>query len=50
MPPLAVKSARVKLTYMYLANDVIQNSKRKGTTVFVDAFKNVLEDAAALCQ
>ncbi|XP_041464248.1 protein piccolo-like [Lytechinus variegatus] len=42
--------SRMKLTLLYLANDVIQNSKRKGTTVFVDAFKNVLEDAANLCQ
>lgn len=45
-PPLAQVSR--KLTFLYLANDVIQNSKRKGpeftqdfAPVIVDAFKHV---------
>ena len=43
----AAKVSR-KLTFLYLANDVIQNSKRKGpefthdfAPVIVDAFKHV---------
>lgn len=39
-----------RLTLMYLANDVIQNSRRKGIAAFREAFSNVLEEAATLCR
>ncbi|XP_069586605.1 regulation of nuclear pre-mRNA domain-containing protein 1A isoform X3 [Ranitomeya imitator] len=46
-----------KLTFLYLANDVIQNSKRKGpeftkdfAPVIVDAFKHVSSEADEGCQ
>ncbi|KAJ8029691.1 Regulation of nuclear pre-mRNA domain-containing protein 2 [Holothuria leucospilota] len=39
-----------RLTLMYLANDVIQNSRRKGVSVFKDGFAGVLEEAASLCR
>lgn len=49
------KSSR-KLTFLYLANDVIQNSKRKGPeftrefeSVLVDAFSHVARCVAGLC-
>lgn len=45
-----------KLTFLYLANDVIQNSKRKGpeftqdfAPVIVDAFKHVYRSVSAAC-
>lgn len=45
-----------KLTFLYLANDVIQNSKRKGpeftqdfAPVIVDAFKHVYRSVSAWC-
>lgn len=45
-----------KLTFLYLANDVIQNSKRKGpeftqdfAPVIVDAFKHVYRSVGAGC-
>lgn len=45
-----------KLTFLYLANDVIQNSKRKGpeftqdfAPVIVDAFKHVYRSVSAGC-
>ncbi|XP_033634094.1 formin-like protein 20 [Asterias rubens] len=38
------------LTLFYLANDIIQNSKRKGATVFLDCFAEVLEEAATFCR
>ncbi|XP_060627792.1 regulation of nuclear pre-mRNA domain-containing protein 1B isoform X1 [Anolis sagrei] len=50
------KSSR-KLTFLYLANDVIQNSKRKGPeftrefeTVLVDAFSHVAREADEGCK
>lgn len=46
-----------KLTFLYLANDVIQNSKRKGpeftqdfAPVIVDAFKHVYRSDLTLLQ
>lgn len=39
-----------RLTLMYLANDVIQNSRRKGVAAFKEAFATVLEEAATLCR
>lgn len=42
--PLA-KSSR-KLTFLYLANDVIQNSKKKGPE-FTKDFEGVLVDACS---
>ncbi|XP_061427924.1 regulation of nuclear pre-mRNA domain-containing protein 1B-like [Lethenteron reissneri] len=46
-----------KLTYLYLANDVIQNSKRKGpeltrefSSVLLDAFSHVAREADDGCQ
>ncbi|XP_018428659.1 PREDICTED: regulation of nuclear pre-mRNA domain-containing protein 1A, partial [Nanorana parkeri] len=46
-----------KLTFLYLANDVIQNSKRKGpeftkdfAPVIVDAFKHVASDTDESCK
>lgn len=46
-----------KLTFLYLANDVIQNSKRKGpeftqdfAPVIVDAFKHVYRSDLTLPQ
>lgn len=54
-PPFPAKSSR-KLTFLYLANDVIQNSKRKGPeftrefeSVLVDAFSHVARYVAVLC-
>lgn len=41
--PFSAKSSR-KLTFLYLANDVIQNSKRKGPE-FTREFESVLVDA-----
>lgn len=45
-----------KLTFLYLANDVIQNSKRKGpeftkdfAPVIVEAFKHVSRYSKLLC-
>jgi len=53
--PLPAKSSR-KLTFLYLANDVIQNSKRKGPeftrefeSVLVDAFSHVARYVVAVC-
>lgn len=53
--PFPAKSSR-KLTFLYLANDVIQNSKRKGPeftrefeSVLVDAFSHVARYVPALC-
>nr|XP_033818896.1 regulation of nuclear pre-mRNA domain-containing protein 1B isoform X3 [Geotrypetes seraphini] len=53
---LRAKSNR-KLTFLYLANDVIQNSKRKGPeftkefeTVLVDAFSHVSREADEGCK
>jgi regulator of Ty1 transposition protein 103 len=43
----AVKAAK-KLTYMYLCNDVIQNSRRKGTE-FNKEFVTVLPNAITHC-
>uniref|UniRef100_H0Z770 Regulation of nuclear pre-mRNA domain containing 1B n=1 Tax=Taeniopygia guttata TaxID=59729 RepID=H0Z770_TAEGU len=50
------KSSR-KLTFLYLANDVIQNSKRKGPeftrefeSVLVDAFSHVAREADEGCK
>uniref|UniRef100_A0AAZ1XDB5 Regulation of nuclear pre-mRNA domain-containing protein 1A n=1 Tax=Oreochromis aureus TaxID=47969 RepID=A0AAZ1XDB5_OREAU len=54
-----LKKAQVsrKLTFLYLANDVIQNSKRKGpeftqdfAPVIVDAFKHVYRDGEEGCK
>ncbi|XP_075872301.1 regulation of nuclear pre-mRNA domain-containing protein 1A-like isoform X1 [Nelusetta ayraudi] len=54
-----LKKAQVprKLTFLYLANDVIQNSKRKGpeftqdfAPVIVDAFKHVYRDGEESCR
>ncbi|XP_076028148.1 regulation of nuclear pre-mRNA domain-containing protein 1B isoform X1 [Genypterus blacodes] len=52
----AAKSSR-KLTFLYLANDVIQNSKKKGPeftkdfeTVLVDACSHVASDADENCK
>ncbi len=42
---LAAKSNR-KLTFLYLANDVIQNSKKKGPE-FTKDFESVLVDACS---
>lgn len=42
---LAAKSSR-KLTFLYLANDVIQNSKKKGPE-FTKDFESVLVDACS---
>lgn len=45
-----LKKAKIshRLTLFYLANDVIQNSKRKGAAQFVECFQEVLADAAIL--
>ncbi|XP_037391261.1 zinc transporter 8 isoform X3 [Pygocentrus nattereri] len=54
-----LKKAQVsrKLTFLYLANDVIQNSKRKGpeftqdfAPVIIDAFKHVSSDGEEGCK
>uniref|UniRef100_A0A672PPP4 Regulation of nuclear pre-mRNA domain containing 1A n=1 Tax=Sinocyclocheilus grahami TaxID=75366 RepID=A0A672PPP4_SINGR len=54
-----LKKAQVsrKLTFLYLANDVIQNSKRKGpeftqdfSPVIVDAFKHVSSEGDESCK
>ncbi|KAG8186696.1 hypothetical protein JTE90_014768 [Oedothorax gibbosus] len=37
-----------RLTMFYLANDVIQNSKRKGFLMFVNSFAEVLKEATLL--
>lgn len=54
--PFSAKSSR-KLTFLYLANDVIQNSKRKGPeftrefeSVLVDAFSHVARYVAVFLQ
>uniref|UniRef100_A0A8D2M7C0 CID domain-containing protein n=1 Tax=Zonotrichia albicollis TaxID=44394 RepID=A0A8D2M7C0_ZONAL len=54
--PFSAKSSR-KLTFLYLANDVIQNSKRKGPeftrefeSVLVDAFSHVAREADEGCK
>ncbi|XP_038076989.1 proline-rich protein 36-like isoform X2 [Patiria miniata] len=46
MEHLKEAKAPMRLTLFYLANDIIQNSKRKGATVFLDSFAEVLEEAA----
>lgn len=33
-----------RLTLIYLANDIVQNAKRKNSTMFISAFRNVLKD------
>lgn len=45
-----------KLTFLYLANDVIQNSKKKGpeftqdfAPIIVDAFKHVYRSESLVC-
>lgn len=37
-----------RLTMFYLANDVVQNSKRKGFLLFVNSFAEVLKEATLL--
>ncbi|KAG2461632.1 RPR1B protein, partial [Polypterus senegalus] len=56
-PPLSVAKSNRKLTFLYLANDVIQNSKRKGPeftrdfeTVLVDACSHVAREADEGCK
>lgn len=41
-----LQKARVshRLTLIYLANDIVQNAKRKNTLSFIDAFKSILKD------
>ncbi|XP_022110340.1 regulation of nuclear pre-mRNA domain-containing protein 2-like [Acanthaster planci] len=46
MEHLKEAKAPMRLVLFYLANDIIQNSKRKGATVFLDSFAEVLEEAA----
>eukprot|EP00731_Ephydatia_muelleri_P016564 Em0009g988a len=36
-----------RLTLFYLANDILQNGRRRGAAVFVDAFKGPLKDAVS---
>lgn len=33
-----------RLTLIYLANDIVQNAKRKNATFFIDDFKNILKE------
>lgn len=33
-----------RLTLIYLANDIVQNAKRKNTLAFIDDFKSILKD------
>lgn len=33
-----------RLTLIYLANDIVQNAKRKNALTFIDDFKNILKD------
>lgn len=33
-----------RLTLIYLANDIVQNAKRKNVLTFIDDFKNILKD------
>lgn len=42
----SIQKARVshRLTLIYLANDIVQNAKRKNTLTFIDAFRSVLKD------
>ena len=44
---LSAKSNK-KLTYMYLANDVLQNGKRKGPE-FINEFKGIMPSAFRHC-
>lgn len=37
-----------RLTLLYVANDVIQNSKKKGITFYADGFENVLRECMSL--
>ncbi|XP_033120549.1 regulation of nuclear pre-mRNA domain-containing protein 2-like [Anneissia japonica] len=39
-----------RLILMYLANDVIQNSRRRGITTFVDGFGEAFVEAVSLCR
>lgn len=41
-----LQKARVphRLTLIYLANDIVQNAKRKNVLSFIDDFKNILKD------
>lgn len=41
-----LQKARVshRLTLIYLANDIVQNAKRKNTLSFIDDFKNILKE------
>lgn len=41
-----LKKARIshRLTLIYLANDIVQNAKRKNTPAFIDDFKVILKD------
>lgn len=43
-------TSRQRLTLVYLANDVIQNCKRKNAKIYQDSFKTVLNDAVASCR
>lgn len=43
-------TSKQRLTLVYLANDVIQNCKRKNAKIYQDSFKSVLIDAVASCR
>lgn len=43
-------SSRQRLTLVYLANDVIQNCKRKNAKIYQDSFKTILNEAVASCR
>nr|XP_002731731.1 PREDICTED: mucin-17-like [Saccoglossus kowalevskii] len=43
------KSAH-RLCLFYLCNDVVQNSRRRGAPIFLETFKDVLEEAASLAR
>ena len=47
LPLFAARQSK-KLTFMFLANDVLQNGKRKGTE-FLSEFKHVLPAAFQNC-
>ncbi|XP_070541993.1 regulation of nuclear pre-mRNA domain-containing protein 2-like [Ptychodera flava] len=50
MKVLKKSKATQRLNLFYLCNDVVQHSKRKGASVFIDSFATVMEEAATLAR
>ena len=47
MPYIAGNADR-RLLLLYLANDILQNGKRKGAEVFMESFKDPLKESMRL--